>query len=157
MNKLAIRAAAFLVGSAIAGCVYATQSSNGAAASTPPTVAVFPGAHHTSGNPNGDGGDVEVHLAVVSLHIKADRYDTAGAPAKVVDFYRKALASVGPVKVAKGAPEHNHIRGFAWDSTPDQITVTAGDDIVAVKPRGSGSEFAIIKVETEPGDSSPNH
>lgn len=53
MNVLVLRTAAFLVGSAIAGCVYATQSASSAAISPSPSIAVYPGVHRTVGNPRG--------------------------------------------------------------------------------------------------------
>jgi hypothetical protein len=146
MNMLIMRTAAFVVGSAIAGCVYATQSASSAAVSPPSSIAVYPGAHRTVGNPQGDASDTTVHLAVVSLHIVAARYDTNDAPARVVAFYKKALASLGPVKVDRGGP-NTHTRGFSWDSNPDQTTVSSGENIVAVKPLRHGSEFAIIRID----------
>jgi len=159
MKMLVVRAAAFVVGSSIAGCVYATHTGSdtaGAATSPRPAIAVYPGARHTVGNPSGDGADVEVHLAVVSLHIEAARYDSADGPVRVVDFYRKALAKSGHVTVAKGGP-HTHVQGFSWTSAPDQTTVAAGHDIVAVEPHGSGSEFAIIRIDAQPGDATSGH
>src|SRR5215471_14353874 len=144
MNMLIMRTAAFVVGSAIAGCVYATQSAGSAAVTSSPAIAVYPGAHRTVGNPQGDGSDTTAHLTVVTLHIQAGRYDTADAPEKVITFYRKALAVFGPVKVDKGGP-HTHVRGFSWDSAQGQTTVAADNNIVAVKPLRHGSEFAIIR------------
>jgi hypothetical protein len=156
MNMLIMRSAAFAVGSAIAGCVYATQSASSAAVSSPPAVAVYPGAHRTDGNPQGDGSDTTVRLSVVTLHIQAARYDTADAPDRVIAFYKKALASFGQVKVDKGGP-HTHVRGFSWDSAPDQTTVDAENNIVAVKPLRHGSEFAIIRIDASPITASPAH
>src|SRR5215469_16702656 len=137
MNMLLVRTAAFVVGSAIAGCVYTTQSASSAAVSPPPSIAIFPGAHRTVGNPQGDGSDTTVHLTVVTLHVVAARYDTTAAPNQVIAFYRKALAGLGDVKVDKGGP-HTHVRGFAWDSNPDQTTISAENNIVAVKPTRAG-------------------
>lgn len=156
MNVLVMRTAAFLVGSAIAGCVYATQSASSAAISPSPSIAVYPGAHRTVGNPQGDGSDTTVRLTVVTLHIQAARYDTADAPTRVIAYYRKVLAALGPVKVDKGGP-HTHVRGFSWDSNPDQTTIAAENDIVAVKPIHSGSEFAIIRIDAIPITASSGH
>src|SRR5262249_44317757 len=111
------------------------------------------------GNPQGDGSDTTLHLAVVTLHIVAARYDSAAAPAKVVAFYKKALSGFGAVKVDKGGP-HTHVRGFSWDSAADQTTVAAENNIVAVKPIRHGSEFAIIRIDATPmtaSSPSPGH
>ena len=157
MNMLVMRTAAFAVGSAIAGCVYATQSASSAAVSPPPSIAVYPGAHRTSGNPEGDGADVQVHLPVVSLHITAARYDTSDAPSRVIAFYRKSLASLGQVKVGRGGP-HTTVHGFSWKSNPDQTTLAVDGNIVAVKPMPHGSsEFAIIRIDTTPVTASSGH
>ena len=156
MNTFVMRTAAFAVGSAIAGCVYATQSASSAAVSPPPSIEVYPGAHRTTGNPGGDGADVQVHLPVVSLHITAARYDTAEAPSRVIAFYRKSLAALGQVKVVRGGP-HTTVHGFSWKSNPDQTTIAVDGDIVAVKPLPHGSEFAIIRIETTPVTASSGH
>ena len=155
MNMLVARTAAFVIGCSIAGCVYAAHS--GARAVTSPWVAVFPGARQTAGDPGGDGADVDLHLAVVSLHMEAARYDTDAQPAAVVDFYKKALARPGRhVTVKRGGP-HTRINGFAWSSAPDQTTVTDGDDIVAVKPLDQGTQFAIIRIVAKEAEGSPGH
>jgi len=156
MNMLVMRAAAFVVGSAITGCVYATQSASSAAVSPPPSIAVYPGAHRTSGNPAGDASDVQVHLPVVSLHIIAARYDTPDAPSRVIAYYRKSLASLGSVKVERGGP-HTSMRGFSLKSEPDQTTLAVDGNIVAVKPMPHGSEFAIIRIDATPVTASSGH
>lgn len=154
---LVVRAAAFVIGSSIAGCVYSANSDAGAASSPPAAIAVFPGAHHTSGDPGGDGADVDVHLAVVSLHMEAARYDTGAKPATVVDFYKKALAGPGRHVVVKSGGPHTRINGFSWTSAPDQTTVTDGDDIVAIKPNAAGTQFAIIRIVANGAGDSTGH
>lgn len=156
MNMLVMRTAAFVVGSAITGCVYATQTTSSAAVSPPPSVAVYPGAHRTTGDPRGDAADVEVHLPVVSLHIVAARFDTSDAPSRVIAFYKKALASLGSVKVERGGP-HTTMRGFSWKSDPDDTTLAVDGNIVAVKPMPRGAEFAIIRIDATPVTASSGH
>jgi len=155
MNMLVMRTAAFVVGSAIAGCVYASQSS-GASVTPPASIAVYPGAHRTVGNLQGDGSDTTVHLAVVTLHIVAARYDTADAPARVIAFYKKSLASLGPVKVHNDGP-NTHTHGFSWDPGPGQTTITVDNNIVAIKPLEHGSEFAIMRIDATPISASSGH
>ena len=156
MNMLVVRVVAFLVGSSIAGCVYAAHSSADAAPSVA-AIAVFPGAHKTSGDPGGDAADVDLHLAVVSLHMEATRYNTSAKPADVVDFYKRMLATSGHRVVVKAGGPHTRINGFAWTSEPDQTTVADGDDIVAVKPHGGGTQFAIIRIAAQGAGDSPGH
>jgi hypothetical protein len=107
---------------------------------------VYPGARHTSGNPNGDSADVTLHLPGMQLHMTARRYDTAEAPARVIVFYRNELSKFVKVTVTAGGP-HSKIEGFSWTSAPDQTTVAAPPHVVAVRPLGRGTEFAIMEFE----------
>jgi hypothetical protein len=148
MKIYAIRIAAFVVGSLIAGCVYATHDSSPAKGGTidGKALAVYPSATMTSGNPDGDHADVDVRMPMVRLHFIASRYDSADPPAKVEAFYRKALSSLGPVSEKSGGP-HTTIQGFVWRQGPGQRTLASGKTIVAVEPREAGSEFAVITID----------
>ena len=156
MNIIAARAAAFIVGSMIAGCVYATNNaSNSASAATFASVAVYPAAKHTSGNSDGDGADVTVHMPMVSLRLRAERFDSNDAPSRVIAFYRTKLAKLGKVTEKSGGP-HTQIEGFHWTTGPGQTTLAAGKMFVAVKPLGTGSEFALIQIDTASPESHPS-
>jgi len=105
VNVLVVRAAAFVVGSAIAGCVYATHAVAPASTGKPASIlAAYPGARETSGNPGGDAAAVDVRLPMVELHFNAVRDGAAASPAKVVASYRKVLARSRRVTVVRGAP-----------------------------------------------------
>lgn len=147
MNLIALRAGAFVVGTLIAGCVYTSHNSSSSASGAPITpVAVYPGAHATSGNPDGDNADVTLQLAVVSIHFQAARYDAADAPSRVIAFYRRELGKLGKVDEKQGGP-HTAISGFRWVDGPGQTTLHAGRTIVAVASNGAGTEFALIQVD----------
>jgi len=148
MNIMALRAGAFVVGTMITGCVYTSTNASHAA---PGGVAVYPGAHRTSGNADGDAAAADVRLPMVSLHIEAARYDTGDAPAKVVVFYQKELARFGTVSVKSGGPRTS-IRGFRWVPEDDQTTLKAGRTVVAVKARGGGTEFGLIQIDVKTPD-----
>ena len=152
MNIMAIRAAAFVIGTMITGCVY---TSSNASHGSPGGVAVYPGAHRTSGNADGDSAAADVQMPMVSLHIEAARYDTGDAPAKVIAFYQKELARFGTVSVKSGGPR-TAIRGFRWVPADDQTTLKAGRSIVAVKANGNGAEFGIIQIDVKTPDESKN-
>ena len=155
MNVIAMRTAAFVVGSMIAGCVYATSNASGPAhpESIAP-VSLYPGAHHTSGDPNGDGADVTVHSPMVVLHIRAARFASRDAPARVVAFYRAQLAKLGPVSQSSRGP-HTDVEGFHWVDGPGQTTLHAARTIVAIKPRTAGTEFAYIQIDVAAEQSPP--
>ncbi|HYK52121.1 MAG TPA: hypothetical protein VEV38_01150, partial [Candidatus Eremiobacteraceae bacterium] len=86
----------------------------------------------------------------------AARYDTADAPARVIAFYKKSLASLGPVKVHNDGP-NTHTHGFSWDPGPGQTTITVDNNIVAIKPLEHGSEFAIMRIDATPISASSGH
>jgi hypothetical protein len=152
MNIIAVRVAAFVVGSMITGCVY--TSSNAASHGSPGGVSVYPGAHRTSGNADGDSAAADVKMPMVSLHIEAVRYDSGDAPSRVIAFYQKELAKVGTVSVKRGGPR-TAIRGFRWVPADDQTTLKAGRTIVAIKPLGAGTEFGLIQIDVATPD--PNN
>jgi hypothetical protein len=147
MNVIAMRAAAFIVGSMIAGCVYTAKNApNEAGAASIAPVAVYPSAHETSGNRDGDSADVTLALPVASLRFRAVRYETSAAPAAIIAFYQHELAKLGKVSQERGGP-HTKISGFRWVAGPGQTTLQAGRTIVGVKPLGSGTEFALIQID----------
>jgi hypothetical protein len=148
MKMHLIRVAAFVVGSMIAGCVYATHQAAPAKgdAIVSPQLATYPGAMRTHGDRDGDSADTSVDLPMVHLRFTAVRYDTSDAPPKVEAFYRKALASLGPVGEQRGGP-HSKISGFVWRQGPGQMTLHSGHTIVGIAPHGSGAEFAIITID----------
>ncbi len=149
MNIMAVRVAAFVVGSMITGCVY--TSSNASSHGAPGGLAVYPGAHRTSGNADGDEAAADVRMPMVSLHIEAARYDSSAAPARVIAFYQKELAKHGTVSVKSGGPR-TAIRGFRWVPADDQTTLKAGHTVVAIKPLGGGTEFGLIQIDVATPD-----
>ena len=149
MNMLLVRATAFVIGSMIAGCVYAEKTTARNAAMGPMPVPTYPASRATHGDPNGDRSDVTVHVPMLQLHMRAARFTVPADSARVIAFYRRQLAKFGTVSEKSGGP-HTRIQSFAWVSAPDQTTITAGHTIVAVEPQGAGTEYAIIDIEPIP-------
>ena len=149
MKRYLLRAAAFAVGSMIAGCVYAENSTSSKAAMAPMPVPTFPASRPTHGDPDGDNADVTVNVPMLQLHMRAARFQVAADSGRVIGFYRQRLAKLGTVTEKSGGP-HTHIQSFAWTSAPDQTTMAAGHTIVAVAPKGRATEYAIIDIEPIP-------
>ena len=154
MHIIIARAIAFTVGAMITGCVFSASDNaapNGDVQLISP-LAIYPAAHRTKGDPNGDSADVTVDVPFVELRTLAVRFATADAPNKVVAFYRTKLGAFGKVEVHAGGPQ-TQIKGFDWRPSADQTTLTAVQgglvNIVAVKPVGRGAQFAIIEVDTK--------
>jgi hypothetical protein len=99
------------------------------------------------------GGSGGFKLVVLKL-------ETDDAPAKVADFYRNALAAYGhvlecakrPANTEKPAASSSELTCDADDSTEQGFTLKAGtkekQHVVAVKPAGSRTHFALVYVET---------
>lgn len=156
MHIIVARAIAFTVGAMITGCVFSASDNaapNGDVQLISP-LAIYPAAHRTKGDPDGDSADVTVDVPFVKLRTLAVRFATADAPNKVVAFYRSKLGAFGKVEERAGGPRTQVIfKGFDWRPSADQTTLTAKQgglvNIVAVKPVGRGAQFAIIEVDTK--------
>ncbi len=146
MNVILMRASAFLVGSLIAGCVYAENGSSSSAAGAPMPIPTYPASHATVGDPNGDGADLILHLPAMQLHIWAKRFTTRSSPAALVAYYRVHLAKFGHVVEKAGGPNSN-IESFHWVRGPGQTTLSADHYIVAIAPKAGGSEYALMDIE----------
>lgn len=124
-------------------------------ADTPPDtgLAVHSGAKalhnedHDNANVNIEGGFFGVKVAVA-------RYaDQADAPA-ILDYYRKELSKFGSVTECKGNLDFKDSLAAprCKERSRDEIQLGAGSEhdnhIVSVKPRGDGTEFTLIHVQT---------
>lgn len=100
------------------------------------------------------GGSSGFKLVVLKL-------ESDEPPAKVADFYRKALAVYGrvlecakpPAKTEKPAESSGELTCDDDDSAGQGFTLKAGSKekqhVVAVKPAGSRTHFALVYVETQ--------
>lgn len=98
------------------------------------------------------GGSSGFKLAVLKL-------ESDDPPTKVADFYRKALAEYGrvlecvkpPAKTEKPAESSTELTCDADDAAGQGFTLKAGtkekQHVVAVKPAGSRTHFALVYVE----------
>jgi hypothetical protein len=102
---------------------------------------------HENANVNIEGGFFGVKVAVARYEDTADRQ-------AILDFYKKELAKFGTVSECQGDLDFKNHRGEprCKPRSRDEVQLGAGTDddnhIVSVKPRGSGSEFTLIHVQT---------
>jgi hypothetical protein len=115
---------------------------------------VYPGAQLSR-----DGGDGDVDRANVAigtpwfgLRVIAAEYESGEPPERILDFYRGQLQSFGAVTECRG--DVNFRNGHPeCRSQPrsDDIQLLAGTEqshrIVSVKPRGSGTGFALVSLQ----------
>ena len=102
---------------------------------------------HENANVNIEGGFFGVKVAVARYEDTADRQ-------AILDFYRKELAKFGTVSECRGDLDFKDSLATprCKERSRDEIQLGAGTEgnnhIVSVKPRGNGSEFTLIHVQT---------
>ena len=126
-----------------------------ASADTPPDtgLAVHSGAQaikddeHDNANVNIDGGFFGVKVAVA-------RYEDRAGTQAILDYYRKELTKFGTVTECRGnldfkdRLEAPRCKERSRDETQLGAGTEADNHIVSVKPRGNGTEFTLIHVQT---------
>jgi len=115
---------------------------------------VYPGAEPMLDEDNDrESADVKIGTSFFAVKVAAAKYSSADAPQKVLDFYRDKMSAFGPVTECKGEIDFEDDSGPpVCDERPAStetklVTGTENNQrIVAVKPRGEGSEFAVVAV-----------
>jgi hypothetical protein len=120
--------------------------------------------HYPGAKPKQDG-DNDKHRANISiggedfgLKVVAMSFVTDDAPEKVIDFYRKDLKRYGTVLECKKGVNENKGHGESelrcsdhGSEEPGKLDLAVGvpekQRIVAVKPRGQGTEFSLVFVQ----------
>ena len=133
-------------------------------------VKLYPGARlkpDTEADHNSNNANINVSTSLFGMKLIVQKYETSDPPEKVVAFYEKELSKFGKViKCEAGSPtatsaDHNNDAPVACDKSD-----AAGDDyktelkvgternqhIVAVKPKGTGTAFALVYVHVRSGD-----
>ncbi|HSC07821.1 MAG TPA: hypothetical protein VLD59_13420 [Steroidobacteraceae bacterium] len=121
---------------------------------------VYPGAKLLQGDSDESGSaDVNVGTSFVGVHVKAAKYESKDAPQAVVDFYRDELGKFGTVVACngdvnfEGEPKQPVCKE---DSGSGEIQLVTGTEdnhrMVSVKPRGAGSEFAVVAIQIDERD-----
>ena len=121
---------------------------------------VYPGAQRLSGSEKDkDAANVNLSVGGIGLKVVAIKYRSDDPPPKVLDFYRPKMKAFGGKFLEcqqQGFVTYNHVDD-SKEITCDKgshngtdIELKAGtpdrQHIVAVKPNGSGSEFALVYV-----------
>lgn len=120
-------------------------------------LSVYAGARPLR-DPDGDqGADVEIDTPLFGLQVSAAKFETDDDTARVVSYYRTELARYGDVTECRGALDFDR-RGQPRCRGREgrDIHLMVGDEnrhrLVTVTPRGGGAEFALVRVETRPGE-----
>lgn len=116
-------------------------------------VAVYPGSRPLEDSDDTDRANVSLRSPLVDLRVAALKFVSDDEPEAIADFYRRELSSYGRVTSCRGEID------FDNDDSPrcrdrrrrsGQLQVGVGTKgnfrLASVKPRGTGSEFAVVYV-----------
>jgi hypothetical protein len=121
---------------------------------------IFPGATPLRDRHNGDRASVKINTSFFGFEVQAARFETSAAPADVVEFYRAEMRAFGDVVECTGDVDFKGRRGRkepVCDEEPRgrEIQLISGNEdtfrTVAIKPRGTGSEFALVYIDSRTG------
>ena len=119
---------------------------------------VYPGAQPLREHDDHESADVNISSPWFGVKVVAATYESADTQEKVLDFYRQEMKTFGAVTECRGDVDFRRRGGGERrpvckekPSSPDVQLMTGTEDrqrVVSVKPRGSGSEFALVYVNT---------
>jgi len=121
---------------------------------------VYPGARPLRDRDEGDSAGVRIRSSFFDFDVAAAKFESEDAPAAIVAFYRDAMGTYGDVVECRGDIDfegRNRRRRPVCDedrSERETQLVVGNEDhhrTIVVKPRGRGSEFAIVHVNTRQG------
>jgi hypothetical protein len=121
---------------------------------------VYPNARPLRSSREPENAIVRVGSSFFGVDVVAAKFESGDAPGRVVDYYREQLTAYGSVVECRG--EIDFRRGEPRcrpRSRGDEVQLVAGTEerhrLVSVKPRGAGSEFAVVYIRASGGDDSP--
>lgn len=114
---------------------------------------LYPGAKALSDDEE-DGGsaDVNIGTSLIGIRVIAAKFESADAPAAVIDFYKDKLKTYGEVKECRGDYDFEGEQAVCKDKAGSgEIQLVTGTEehhrVVSVKERGTGSEFAVVYIQ----------
>ena len=118
---------------------------------------VYPGAqamHNEDDEP--ENADVKLGTSFFGMHVAAAKFESKDAPEAIVDFYKDKMGVHGSVTQCRGDIEFDDESKqpvCKEDSESSEIQLVTGTEeshrLVAVKPRGGGSEFAVVSIQID--------
>lgn len=115
---------------------------------------VYPGAQRSRDEGDGDyeAATVSIGTRWFGLHVIAAEYESRESPERIVDFYREQMRPFGTVTECRGDVNfkngHPECRSQPFSSDVQLLVgIEEHHRIVSVKPRGGGSEFALVSIQ----------
>jgi hypothetical protein len=121
---------------------------------TPDTgLAVYPGAQPLRDEDEPESADVSVGNSMFGVKVLAAKFESRDGQDKVIDFYRNELKTYGDVTECRGDVDYRRGRAVCREKPFERdLQLVAGPEdrqhIVSVKPRGDGTEFALVYIQT---------
>jgi hypothetical protein len=118
---------------------------------------VYPGAQPLREHGDHESANVSVASRWFGVKVIAAKYESEDTQDKIVDFYRREMKTYGAVTECRGDVDFRGGPGARRavckerPSSSDVQLVTGTEErqrVVAVKPRGAGSEFSLVYVTT---------
>ena len=120
-------------------------------------LSVYPGAQPLREHGEHESANVNVASRWFGVRVVAANYRSDDGQDQILEFYRREMKTYGPVTECRGNIDFRGGQGNRRavckeePSSDDVQLVTGTEDrqrIVAVKPRGTGSEFSLVYVNT---------
>ena len=115
---------------------------------------VYPGAQlsREGADGNSERANVAIGTPWFGLRVVAAEYESGEPPERILDFYRDQLKSFGPVTECRGDVNFRDGHPECRDQPgSDDVQLLAGTEqrhrMVSVKPRGTGTEFALVSIQ----------
>jgi hypothetical protein len=121
---------------------------------TPDTgLAVYPGAQPLRDEDEPESADVRVGNSMFGVKVLAAKFESRDGQDKIIDFYRNELRAHGDVTECRGDVDYRRGRAVCREKPFERdLQLVAGPEdrqhIVSVKPRGDGTEFALVYIQT---------
>ncbi len=111
----------------------------------------YPGATLLRDDDGPESANVNVGAFGFGVRVSAAKFESGDGEAAILEFYRKAMEPYGPVMECRGEVDFRDsgpvCRSRGSDRDVQLVTGTKNNQrIVAVAPRGSGSEIALVHV-----------
>jgi hypothetical protein len=120
-------------------------------------LSLYPGARPAKGDDKRERAGVNIGTSLFGVKVVAANFESDATPQEVVAFYRDQMEAFGTVTECHGDVDFNGRKGARRASCKEggraeETQLLVGPEerqrIVAVKPHGAGSEFALVYVET---------
>lgn len=118
---------------------------------------VYPGARPFREHGDHESANVDVASRWFGVKVVAAKYESSDSQDRILDFYRREMKTYGPVTECRGDVDFRGGPGARRvvckeKASSDDVQLLTGTEerqrVVAVKPRGTGSEFSLVYVNT---------